>query len=417
MLESYFVRPQTVDRIRASWIGPEIERYVGWLTESGYTARTVLHRVPLLVCFGEFACARGAGELGELAAHVDAFVLERQRRTRRRDARFVKDVRGPVEQMLRLVVPGYVGPGRRRRPVPFADVLPGFFGYLASERGLRPASIGKYRHHLSRFEAYLEQIGVVRLSELSPPVLSAFMAERSGAGLSKTSVRDCCGVLRVLLRYAHREGAVGSDLSATVEWPQAYRLSSIPRSITWEEVGRVLTCVDRRTPVGRRDYAILLLLVIYGLRGREVATLTLDHIDWRSERLRVPERKAGHSTAFPLSRSVGEAIIDYLRHGRPETSDRHVFFRAVAPIEPIGAAAVSSRAGHYLLKAGIRVPRPGSHTLRHTCVQRLVDADFTLKTIGDFVGHRSAQATQIYGKVAVEPLREVALGDGEEVLG
>ena len=161
----------------------------------------------------------------------------------------------------------------------------------------------KYRHHLSRFEAYLEQIGVVRLSELSPPVLSAFMAERSGAGLSKTSVRDCCGVLRVLLRYAHREGAVGSDLSATVEWPQAYRLSSIPRSITWEEVGRVLTCVDRRTPVGRRDYAILLLLVIYGLRGREVATLTLDHIDWRSERLRVPERKAGHSTAFPLSRS------------------------------------------------------------------------------------------------------------------
>ena len=224
-------------------------------------------------------------------------------------------------------------------------------------------------------------------------------------------------MLRVFLRYAHREGATAADLSGVMDRPQFYRLASIPRSITWEEVGRVLTCVDRRTPVGRRDYAILLLLVIYGLRGREVATLTLDHIDWRSERLRVPERKAGHSTAFPLSRSVGEAIIDYLRHGRPETSDRHVFFRAVAPIEPIGAAAVSSRAGHYLLKAGIRVPRPGSHTLRHTCVQRLVDADFTLKTIGDFVGHRSAQATQIYGKVAVEPLREVALGDGEEVLG
>ena len=93
-----------------------------------------------------------------------------------------------------------------------------------------------------------------------------------------------------------------------------------------------------------------------------------------------------------------------------------MFFRAVAPVEPIGAAAVSSRARHYLLKAGIDVPRPGSHTLRHTCVQRLVDADFALKTIGDFVGHRSAKSTEIYAKVAVESLRLVALGDGEEVL-
>jgi integrase len=202
-----------------------------------------------------------------------------------------------------------------------------------------------------------------------------------------------------------------------MEWPQFYRLSSIPRSITWEEVGRVLAGVDRRTPCGKRDWAILMLLVTYGLRGREVAALTLDDIDWKRERLRVPERKAGHSTAFPLSASVGEALIDYLRHGRPQTEERRVFFRALAPLEPIGPAAVSARAGHYLLKAGIEVPRPGSHTLRHTCVQRLVDADFALKTIGDFVGHRSAQSTEIYAKVAVEPLRQVVLGgDGEEVL-
>ena len=93
-----------------------------------------------------------------------------------------------------------------------------------------------------------------------------------------------------------------------------------------------------------------------------------------------------------------------------------MFFRAVAPVQPLGPAAVSSRARHYLLKAGIEVVRPGSHTLRHTCVQRLVDADFALKTIGDFVGHRSARSTEIYAKVAVEQLRLVALGDGEQVL-
>ena len=131
----------------------------------------------------------------------------------------------------------------------------------------------------------------------------------------------------------------------------------------------------------------------------------------------MPERKAGHSTAFPLSASVGEALVDYLRHGRPQTEERRVFFRAVAPVEPIGAARCQPGRGTTCCKAGIDVPRPGSHTLRHTCVQRLVDADFAFKTIGDFVGHRSARSTEIYAKVAVEPLRQVVLGgDGEEVL-
>jgi site-specific recombinase XerD len=287
---------------------------------------------------------------------------------------------------------------------------------LDNERGLRPASIYQYRHHLDRFEAYLARIGVRSLGELSPPILSAYIVERARSGLAKSTVRDSAGVLRVFLRYAHREGVLDADLSAAVGWPQVYRLSNIPRSICWDDVNRVLASVDRRTEAGRRDHAILLLLVTYGLRGREVAALTLDDIDWKNDRLKIPERKAGHSTAFPLSAVVGEAIIDYLRHGRPGTSDRHVFFRAVAPRRPIGAAAVSAIARTYLLKAGVQVPRPGSHTLRHSAVQRLVDADFDLKTIGDFVGHRSARSTEVYAKVAVEALREVALGDGEAVL-
>ncbi len=234
--------------------------------------------------------------------------------------------------------------------------------------------------------------------------------------MARTTVRDACAAVRVLLRYAHREGLLQADLSRTVEWPQAYRLTTIPRSISWTDVSKLLAAVDRRTSSGKRDYAILLLLVTYGLRGREVAALTLDDIDWRHERLAVPERKAGHSSVFPLSASVGQALADYLQHGRPQTSDRHVFFRAVAPVQPIGPAAVSARATHYLRKAGIDVIRPGSHTLRHTCIQRMVDANFTLKTIGDFVGHRSPASTEIYAKVAVEALRQVALGDGEEAL-
>jgi integrase/recombinase XerD len=419
MLEQYFVKPSTIDRLRGSWIGGEIEAYAAWLVDQGYSTKSIWRRVPIVFAFGEFASARGAVAVGDLAEHVEAFVADR---VALHDARtgstrpMGKEVRGPVEQMLSVVLASFEPAGRPHHAQPFAGVLPGFFGYLVDERGLRPASVLQYRHHLDRFEAYLGRIGVGSVAELSPAVLSAFIVERSGAGLAKSTVRDSAGVLRVFLRYAHREGALAADLSGAVGWPQVYRLSTIPRSISWADVNRVLAGVDRRTEAGRRDYAILLLLVTYGLRGREVAALSLDDIDWKRERLAIPERKAGHSTAFPLSAVVGEAILDYLQHGRPTTTDRHVFFRAAAPRKPIGAAAVSSLARHYLLMAGVDVPRPGSHTLRHSAVQRLVDANFDLKTIGDFVGHRSARSTEVYAKVAVEALREVALGDGEAVL-
>jgi integrase/recombinase XerD len=263
MLEIYFVKPQTVDRIRACWVGAEIERYVGWLSGQGYSTRTVLRRVPVLVAFAEFARRRGASVAADLPAHVDDFVATRVAAYRRgRDA--ATEVRGPVEQMLAVVLPGFERTGRAHRELPFGHAVPRFFEYLAAERGLRPESIVSYRHHLARFEAYLDQIGVTGLRELSPAILSAFVAERSGAGLAKTTVRGGCGVLRVFLRYAHREGLLAADLSKAVEWPPAYQLADIPRSISWAEVGLVLGGVDRRAPCGKRDYAILLLLVTYG---------------------------------------------------------------------------------------------------------------------------------------------------------
>jgi site-specific recombinase XerD len=415
MLEKYFVKPTTIDRIQASWIGAEVECYVVWLDGQGYRARSVLRRVPMVLAFGEFARARGARDVRDLPEYVEAFVADWLVRSRSERRELAKEVRGPVEQMLRVVLAGFVGTGRPHSGEPFTETVPGFFEYLVDERGLRPATIYAYRHYLAKLESFL--VGVdATVSELSPTLLTAFVTERSHAGLAKSTVRDTCGVLKVFLRYAHRQGVLSRDLSEAVEWPQVYRLSTVPRSITWDEVGRVLEAVDRRTPRGKRDYAILLLLVIYGLRAREVSALTLDDIDWKRDRLAIPERKAGHSTAFPLSPTVGAALVDYLQHGRPKTDDRRVFFRAAAPVRPVTAAAVSCCARDYLLRAGITVPRPGSHTLRHTCVQRLVDDGFALKTIGDFVGHRSAKSTEIYSKVDVENLRAVALGDGEDVL-
>jgi integrase/recombinase XerD len=422
MLENYYIRPVTIDRIRSSWIAAAIEQYVGWLAAQGYSQRTVLRRVPLLVAFGEFAKSHGATAVAHLPEHVEPFVQTwiadhtRARNPGRTRRKVGQCVRNPIRQILRLAIPGYVGLGRPHKPDnPFETQAPQFLAYLTEEKGLRPRSIKQYRFHLRQFATYLEHVGVKDLAQLSPTVLSGFIAQY-GPRIAWPTLRNACGTLRVFLRYLHREGVLLKDLSSLVEFPQSYRHAAVPRSISWEQVEQVLAGIDRRSVCGKRDYAMLLLLATYGLRACEVAALTLDDLDWRNDRLRVRDRKAGNSTTYPLSPVVGAAIIDYIKNGRPTTKDRQIFLRICAPLVSIGSAAVTCRTAHYIRKAGIKVPRAGSHTLRHSCVQHLLNANFSLKHIGDYIGHRNASSTQIYGKIAIEQLREVAQGDGEDVL-
>lgn len=421
MLERYYLKPETIDRIRASWLAEPVERYVTWLTEQGYAARCVHHRVPMLIHFAEYSAACGAKAWEELPDHVEAFVeawvSEHGQRSKNKEARrhVANAARNPVQQMLRLLLPGYLGHKKTPRPRPFAESASGFFDYLRDERGLRPTSIALYMHNLRRLEKYLQRIELCELTGLSPAVLSGFFTD-SGQVLKKRALNILCGQVKIFLSYLYRERLVASDLSRVIDRPRIYRLSDIPRAISWDDVRRLLEAVDRRSPVGKRDYAILLLLVTYGLRAREVAALTLDALDWTHERLAVPERKAGHSTAYPLAPIVGEAIVDYLQHGRVQSAERSVFLRACAPHTPLGWQAVSQLTTRRLRKAGIVVARPGSHTLRHSCVQHLVEAHFSLKTIGDYVGHSLPKSTEIYTKIDLEALREIALGDGEDVL-
>lgn len=418
MLERYFLRPATVDRIRANVAGAYIEHYVGWLRAQGYADRNVFKRVPVLCQFGDFASARGATDGQTALEHMEPFAQHwksihgKSCRSDEARAKVAHEARNPVRQMLELALYGSVAAHRQRKPFPFDAQVPGFASYLHDERGLKDDTVERHAFYLNGLSAFLDRAGVASLASVSPPLLAAFLIERC-AGLARTSRRDLCGTLRIFLRYCHRERIIERDLSAAVEVPRLHRLASVPRAITWDEVRDMLGCVDRRSALGRRDYAMLLLLVTYGLRGNEVAQLTLQDIDWQRERLNIPLRKAGHWSVYPLAGVVAEAIIDYLKNARPQTADRHVFFRSMAPWRPISSAAVSSAAVRYLQRAGVHVHRAGSHTLRHTCVQRLVDAEFPLKTIGDYVGHRSPQSTKIYTKVNLAALREVAMGNGE----
>jgi len=422
MLEHYYIKPDTIDRIRNSWIGQSIELYVSWLHEQGYASRNVFRRVPILMQFGKFSQDNGAKSLKDLPNFIDDFAIKWVRehgkncKTDRAKKGVSNEAKAPIYQMLRLVLPNYSGGNRAPyAKLPFLSFAPNFFNYLNDEKGLRQSSIKGYGIYLRAFEKYISKIGVNTLKEVSPTIISSFITN-NGKGLSKSALTGLCCILRVFFSYLYRERLIRKDLSGGIESPRRYRLSNVPRSISWDDVQKMLEAVDQRTALGKRDYAILLLLITYGLRGHEVAKLTLDHIDWKRDLLRIPERKAGHSTAYPLTPIVGKAILNYIQQARPKISDRHLFLRVLAPLGPVTNSGVSCRASYYLHKAGIAVSRPGSHTLRHTCVQRLVDADFSLKTIGDYVGHRSPSSTNIYTKIAIESLREVAMGDVEDIL-
>jgi integrase/recombinase XerD len=420
MLERYFVRPCTVDRIRALWLGPAIERYVEWLAERHAAPDTVQRAVQMLVHFNDFARAHGASTWEELPQHLEPFVDQRMQRRNascegEKERRAVRsDERVPVEQLLRLLLPDFVGT-QRRLSAPFQASVPGFFYYLREERGLRPRTIHRYEHHLRAFEAYLQRVDAEDLCKLTPALLSTFLIE-SAQRLGSGGVADRGSTLRAFLRYLHRQDIIATDLSRSVPRGRSYPQASIPRAIPWSSLQRVLDAVDRRAPLGKRDYAILLLLISYGLRAREISALQLEDIDWRQEQLHVSGRKGGHSTIYPLSATVGEAIIEYLRFARPQIEERRLFLLSRSPFTPLEPDALSRRAAVYLRAAGIEVPRPGSHTFRHSCVQHLVEADVPFKVIGDYVGHRTPAATQVYGKVALHKLRELALGEAEEVL-
>ena len=416
MLEKYFLRLATVDRIRASWVGPVIEKYVAWLDENRYAARVVFARVPTVVHFGNFAQGRGAKSWEELPHHVDAFVkqgltfMKRKRTTKSSMQRLRGDLRLPVEQMLRLVLPGYKGLGRARRTArPFSEQLPGFFSYLVSERGVCHNTTLNYDCHITALEKHLIRRRI-KLTQLTPSDLVAYVAARAKEGLTAAGMRGACACLRVFLRYAQRQGVFARDLSLALDTPLIYRLATVPTSLKSSEVQVLISSIDRRDASGKRDYALLLLLLTYGLRVKEAATIKLDDIDWKHDRLLVRLRKVGNSTGYPLTPAVGEALIEYIRNGRPTTDSRHLFMSSFAPLRAMSPAAITDRMRTLLKRGGIAVPKPGGRIFRRTCIQRLVDAEVPYKTISDYVGHRSTLSQGTYAKVAIEALRDVAVG-------
>ncbi len=249
------------------------------------------------------------------------------------------------------------------------------------------------------------------LCRLSVSDLDAFMQWRSSRW-SRGSLGVVVASVRSVLRYLHESGQVPVDLSAAIHGPRLCALDGIPSTLRAEDVTKMLECARaKRSPLGRRDYAILTLLASYGLRAGELVALRLEDIDWRSELIRVRHTKTKSHSQLPLLRKPAEAILAYLRHGRPQTQRREVFLRTLAPYHALGGPSPLYKIIARNLVDAHSIPpgKRGPHALRHARAASLLRGAVPLKTIGDVLGHRSPQSTMVYLKLATRELRQVAL--------
>lgn len=295
------------------------------------------------------------------------------------------------------VVAAAVSPTRS----PAEAFMDSFESYLLSERGLSLGTVRGYVAHATRFMAGLAPGGLRRLT--SAEVTAAVLGQSATVSVSAT--QNFVAGLRALLRFCFIEGLTEVDLSQAALPVTGRRRSLLPRGIATDEAAALLACCDRRTAIGRRDYALLITLLRLGLRRCEVAGLRLEDIDWRAGEL-VVVGKGARRDRLPLPGDVGEAITGYLSRGRPATEHREVFLRARAPFEPIAAGTVASTVRRACRRAGL--PEVGSHALRHTVACEMVAAQVPLTQIAQVLRHQSLQSTAIYARVDLDRLRPLA---------
>jgi integrase/recombinase XerD len=289
--------------------------------------------------------------------------------------------------------------------------------WLHDERGLATASIDALMWEARHFLAWqLDRGGAASIGELSVRDIDLYMNTRA-PGLRRKSLKDVAERVRSLLRYMYRTGFVASDLSGHVIAPLLYAYEGVPSALDRDQITAVLESTKRdRSPMGLRDYAMLQLLATYGLRSGEIRHLQFEDIDWRAESLRVRHSKTGACSYLPLMAPVGEALLDYLRCGRPKTDRREIFIRSRAPYRPL--RNIYSEIRRRLWAAGVKPPgKCGPHIFRHARAVELLRASVPRKIIGDLLGHRSTESTIPYLKLATEDLRAIALDvPGSEVL-
>ena len=375
-------------------------------SEQGYALDSIHRQVLLAACFSHWLKQKGVA-----LRHISSDHPSRYLRCR---ARQVRPCPGDAAALRHLIEflrrKGVIAAERRsaHRLTSTERCAQAYGQHLSEARALARATVVNYVPFIRGFLRDRFGDGPVMLSRLSACDVVRFV-QRQAPRLHLKRAKLLTTALRSFLRYVRYRGEVTLDLAAAVPVVANWSMPSIPRAIEADHVRQLVASIDRRTAIGRRDYAILLLLARLGLRSGEVAFLELDDIDWKAGQVSV-RGKGGQRTALPLPAEVGEAIVAYLRHGRPRCTSRRVFLRSKAPVRGfLSQCAIGSIIRHALQRTGIQAPTTGAHQFRHALATQMMRHGASLTEIGELLRHRSPQTTMIYAKVDLKALRTLAL--------
>ena len=315
----------------------------------------------------------------------------------------LNDVQNCGYVVSRRVKTGYVF------PTIFQSVITGYV--KSRERvGIVPTNIQSTKLYLERFTSYLVTQGISTLNEVDMSVVEGFV--RSLAVYGKPTINHTLRIVRQLLHYAYEIGSIPTDTSEFVPCIHYNRRARIPSAYTVAEISQLLATVDRNNPVGKRDYAILLLASRLGFRASDICGLMFENIKWEENRIEIIQQKTGKLLVLPLTEEVGMALIDYLKDGRPETDCPYVLVKHRQPYDAVTNRGAYTLVSNYFEKSGIPMPpgkKRGPHALRHSFASAMLENDIPLPVISEVLGHSNTNTTGVYLKTDIENLRKCAL--------
>lgn len=405
MIDQLFTFPSTIERLRQGPLSEHLDAHATALARQGYARHSIRIQVVVIADFSRWLQQKHIELQGLDGKVVDRFLQHRQRSKGigRGDAGILRRFLARLGQTT--VVEEHQKPPEEN---PWQNITCDFQRYLLQERGLSAATLRYYVPFIEQFLSERFRNRTLNLSALRAADVTGYV-QRHVHQFSPGRVKLMVTALRSFFRYLRHRGEIAIDLAACVPTIPSWAISTLPKFLPPGTVQRVLSHCDRQTPLGRRDYAILLLLARLGLRAGEVVAVNLDDIDWEASQITV-HGKGGRSTPMPLPADVGEAIAAYLRNGRPRCSSRRVFIRAKAPLEGFtSSVAICHIVMKALQKAGVESARKGAHLFRHTLACDLLRQGCSLDEIGELLRHQSPNTTAIYAKVDLTALHSLAL--------
>ena len=408
-LEDYFDCPRTLKRHREGPLSMNLDGFVGWLEDAGYTYHGIRKHLGSLAHLSGYMIEKGiVGASGLREEHLTDFLKEHlpNRQSGRKGAYRTIVAGYTVHRFVQYLKSNDLMDQEREEENRYWKIQEEYQAWLRDFQ-----NNGKGTCHLRSqyLKVFLEGMGAVeKVEDLSAEMVEQFFLDYA-RDHELASRRSMQATLRTFLRFCHLRGYLGQDLSSAVPTLRTYRLNKVPRGLDAKDAERIISSTRMDSPAGIRNNAILRILYTYGIRGGQLRRLRLEDIDWVESQIRFPPMKQGKEVIEPLTYEIGESLLTYLEKARPRTKYQEVFLTTRAPYRPLGHNALSQLVRCCLISSGIEAQCLGAHVFRHTFVSRLLAQGESLKTVADMLGHRYLSTTWQYAKIDFRSLHQVAL--------